>query len=158
MPLPSTRIIPAGWSQHHQRPMATSMNARVAITDPARSTPGEWDEDEGGYGPGQPHYVAGGPNDTRVDWREGVPARLQAQDGEAEVLQVTQQVATRRYLLQLPADVPDVQTGHHVTVLSAVNDAHLVGVVMTIVDEQHGSERFTRDLILEHNQQRTVEG
>ncbi|MFK5689598.1 DUF6093 family protein [Ornithinimicrobium sp. LYQ92] len=134
------------------------MNAAVAITDPSRSTPGQFDPGTGGYGPGQPHYVAGGPEDERADWREGVPCRLQALDSDAQTLHVTQQIITRQYLLQLPADVPDVQVGHEVTVRSATNDVHLVGAVMFVIDEQHGSERFTRDLILEHNQQRTLEG
>lgn len=158
MPFSSTRIIPLGWSEHHQQAMPTAMNARVAITDPARSTSGVWDDETGGYGPEQPHYVAGGPDDARTDWQAGVPCRLQPLDSDAETLQVTQQIVTRQYLCQLPADLPDVQTGHHVTIRSAVNDAHLAGVVMVVVDEQHGSERFTRDLVLEHNQQRTTEG
>lgn len=157
-PLPGTRIIPAGWSQHHARAMPTAMNARVAFTDPSRSVPGEWNPESGTYDPATLHYVAGGPDDTRPEWREGVPVRLQPLDSLAEDLQTTQQVATRRYLLQLPFGLPDVQVDHEARITWALNDEHAGGLVLTIVDEQHASERFTRDLVAEHNQQRTPGG
>ena len=51
------------------------------------------------------------------------------------------------------AGLPDVEVGHVLTVTAAVNDPHLVGLALRVVDVQHGSERFTRDVVLEHNQQ-----
>ena len=35
---------------------------------------------------------------------------------------------------------------------AVINDAHLEGIPLTVNDVQHGSERFTRDLVCTHNQ------
>lgn len=152
MPLPGTRAVPAGWSRHHQPTASGGMNAACVITDPARATPGAWDEATGEYGPGAPFVV--------LDGDPGWPCRVQRLLGDQDSEQAGQGSTTRRYLIQLHdpdlEGLPDVEEGHVVAVTAAVNDPHLVGLRMTVVDVQHGSERFTRDLVAVHNQQPTT--
>lgn len=151
-PFPGTRVIPVGWSRHHQPTATGGMNAACVITDPARTIPGEWDEDTGEYGPSTPHVVLDAP-----PGKPGWPCRVQAVQSDQDSEQAGQDSTTRRYLAQLDdpnlAGLPDVEVGHVLTVTAAVNDPHLVGLALTVVDVQHGSERFTRDVVLEHNQQ-----
>lgn len=144
MPFPGTRIIPAGWSEHHQGVVVTSMNARVTITDPARTVPGDWDSEAGVHGPDVPHVVYA-----------DVPARIQQLDTDAQVDQAEQAIATHRYLVQLPADRTDLQVGYLVTVDALVSDPDLTPAetVLRVTDVLLGSEGFTRDVIAEHNQQ-----
>ena len=151
-PFDTTRMIPEGWSAHHQAVVETAYNARVIITDPARTTPGTLDPDTGTYGPPTPHVVAGDPTDTNPDWRDGVPCRIQRQRDDRPVDHAGQDVTIRFYLIQFPADLPDVEVGHVATVLEARNDAHLVGEQLTASDVFHGSERFSRDIVWVHNQ------
>lgn len=152
-PLPGTRVVPEGWSRHHQ-PVATGgMNARCHITDPDKTTPGTPDPATGTRGPGTPHHVL----PTHPDGQPGWPCRVQAVQSDEDTTQTGQDSTARRYLIQLDdpnlTTVPDVEVGHTVTILAAVNDPRLVGEAMTVTDVQHGSERFTRDLIAAHNQQ-----
>lgn len=153
MPFNTTRMIPKGWSAHHQGAVETSFNARVVLTDPSRTTPGVWDPATGSYGPPTPFVVAGGPDDPRPDWRTGVPCRVQRQRDDRALDQADQQVTIRFYLIQLPADVPDVEVGYVATVTEAHNDDHLVGEELHAADVMHGSERFNRDVVWSHNQQ-----
>lgn len=146
MPYPGTRVISPGWSRHHQ-PVATGgMNATCDITDPARATPGAWDDTTGTYGPGTPFVVAA-----------GVHCRVQALTSDQDSEQAGQDSTTRRYLVQLDdpglSTLPDIEVGYVLTVTAATNDPHLVGLRLTVHDVQHGSERFTRDVIATHNQQ-----
>lgn len=153
MPFNTTRMIPTGWSEHHQRVVETSFNAHVVITDPARTVPGIFDPATGTYGPPTPYVIAGGPTDTNPDWQGGVPCRIQRQKDDRAITQADQPTVIRFYLLQLPADVPDIEVGYVATVTAALNDAHLVGEVLTATDVLHGSERFNRDVVWVHNQQ-----
>lgn len=153
MPFDTTRVIPKGWSAHHQSVVEGSFNARVRIVDPNRTTPGPWDEEALAYGPSTPHYVAGGPTDTHPDWQDGVPCRIQRQRDDRQVVQAGQAGAIRFYLIQLPAALPDVEVGHVATVTAAHNDPHLVGQELVATDAMHGSERFNRDIVWVHNQQ-----
>ena len=140
-PFDTTTIIPAGWSQHHQPVVVGAMNATVTITDPARTTPGEWNPYEQVYDPPTPHVVA-----------TDQPARIQRLLSDTQDRQAGQELTTRRYLVQLPADVPDIEVDHQVHVTACPNDPHLLGHALTVLDVQHGSERFTRDLTCQHNQ------
>ena len=152
MPLPSTRMIPRDWSQHHRPAVETSFSATVVITDPSRTTPGEYDPTTGTYGPDTPYIVAGGPEDDRTDWREGVPCRIQRQKDDRAVDHAGQNVTIRLYLIQLPAALPDVEVGYVAQVLACPNDLHLVGEELTASDVFHGSESFSRDIVWIHNQ------
>lgn len=146
MPLPGIRVVPAGWSRHHQPTATGGMNARCDITDPHRATPGQWDEGTGENGPGRPYYLA-----------RGVACRVQAVQGEQDTEQADQTSTARRYLVQVDdpnlSTLADIEYGHVVTITAAINDPHLIGLDLHVVDVQHGSERFTRDLIAVHNQQ-----
>lgn len=154
MPLATTRVVPADWSRHHQPVARGGMNARCTITDPARATPGgPLDPNTGEYPPTVPFDVL----DEHPDGEPGWPCRVQAIQSDQDTEQAGQDSTTRRYLVQLDdpdlATLPDIEQGYVVTVLAATNDAHLVGEHLTIVDVQHGSERFTRDVVAVHNQQ-----
>lgn len=153
MPLPGTRVIHPAWSRHHQPVASGGMNAACVITDPARSTPGgPIDPVTGTYPPPTPFYVVPAPEGA-----DGWPCRVQAVQGEQGTQQAGQVSTDRRYLVQLHdpdlATLPDVEVGHVVTVTAATNDPHLVGLHLTVEDVQHGSERFTRDVVCTHNQQ-----
>lgn len=141
MPFDTTTLIPAGWSQHHQPVVVGAMNATVTITDPARTIPGRYNPDTGYHDPDTPYVVA-------VD----VPCRIQRQRDDRAVDHAAQNVTIRLYLLQFPADVPDIEVGYEATVLACPNDAHFVGETLTASDVMHGSERFTRDIAWVHNQ------
>ena len=151
-PFAGTKVIHPGWSRHHQPTATGGMNAACVITDPARSIPGGWDDDTGEYGPSTPFVVVAAP-----DGKPGWPCRVQRLLGDQDSEQAGQDSTTRRYLAQLHdphlESLPDVEVGHVLTVTAAANDPHLVGLALRVVDVQHGSERFTRDLTLEHNQQ-----
>lgn len=152
MPFNTTRAIPAGWSEHHQGTVESAHNAAVVITDPTRSTPGVFDATTGTYGAPTPHYVAGGPADTNPAWRAGVPCRIQRLREDTATMHGGQHVTTRLYLLQLPAGLPDVKVGYVATVSSCANDTNFVGESLTASDVQHGSERFSRDIVWAHDQ------
>lgn len=129
------------------------MNAACVITDPARTVPGQWDDETGEYGPSTPFVVVAAP-----DGQPGWPCRVQALNNDQDTEQVGQASTVRTYLVQLDdpelSTVPDIEHGHIVTITAATNDPHLVGLQLPVVDVQHGSERFTRDVVVEHNQQR----
>lgn len=152
MPLAGTKVIPPAWSRHHQPTATGGMNAACVITDPARATPGEWDDDTGEYGPGTPHVVLPAP-----DGEPGWPCRVQALTSDQDSEQAGQDSTTRDYLVQLDdpdlSGLPDLEVGYVIEVTAATNDPHLVGLQLTVRDVQHGSERFTRDVIAAHNQQ-----
>lgn len=143
MPFPTTRVIPEHWSQHHAPVAAGGMNATVTVTDPNTAT-STWN-----------------PDTESQDWTPGPavydgPGRVQAIDTASETTQATQDVTERRYLIQLLKDAPHIEQGWTVQVTQCANDTDLVAVVlarpMAVKDVQHGSERFTRDLICTLNQ------
>ena len=152
MPFPGTKVIHEQWSRHHQPTATGGMNAACTVTDPDKTTPGEWDEDTGTYGPPTPFYVVPAPEGT-----DGWPCRVQAVTSDQGSEQAGQDSTTRDYLVQLDdpdlSTLPDLEQGYVIEVTAAINDPHLVGLDLTIRDVQHGSERFTRDVIAVHNQQ-----
>ena len=136
-------MIPTGWSQHHAPVAAGGMNAHVVIRDPAEATQGEWDTETGTrpYVPGPAHYDG--------------PARIQELNDAHEATQADQDVTTRTYLIQLLFDAPHIEQGWQVTVTEAENDTDLIAWTtdrpLVIADVQHGSERFTRDIVASAN-------
>ena len=153
MPFPNARVIPASWSRHHQPVASGGMGAACVITDPARLTPGAWDNTAGAYGPPTPFVVL----PTDVADEDGWLCRVQRLLGEQDSEQAGQESTVRQYLVQLDdpnlSTLPPIEVGYVLELVSAPNDPQLVGVRMSVIDVQHGSERFTRDLIVEHNQQ-----
>lgn len=149
MPFPGTRIIPTGWSRHHAPILATAMNGSCWVHDPARTTPGAFDPTTGNITAPTLHPVAGSAN-------QPIPCRIQALTSARDTDQGDQDSTARPYLVQLhdpTLDLPDIEQGHVVIVTAAANDPHLVGLALEVDDVQHGTERFTRDLIAIHNQQ-----
>ena len=149
-PFPGTRIIPDNWSKHHAPAIATAANGSCVVIDPTRSTPGVLNPATGIRGAATPHYAAGDPG-------EPIPCRIQALASAHDTRQADQASTERAYLVQLIDpdldSLADIEEGHVVRVVTAVNDPHLIGLDLTVSDVQHGTERFTRDLVATHNQQ-----
>lgn len=139
MPLPGTRVVPTGWSKHHAPVAAGGMNARCRIYNPDLDVTG-WDPvtESATVVRGTPIYNG--------------PCRIQAIKSEGESVQADESVKSRQYLVQLLFAAPDVEEKWQVVPYEAINDDHLNGLPLSIDDVQHGSERFTRDLVCTHNQ------
>lgn len=149
MPFPGTRIIHKDWSRRHAPALATAANGTCWIHDPARATPGAFNPVTGEVSAATLYPVAG----TAA---EPIPCRIQAVVAASDTAQADQVSTARPYLVQLvdpTLDLPDIEEGHVVIVTAAANDPHLVGLELTVDDVQHGTERFTRDLVAIHNQQ-----
>lgn len=140
MPLPNTRVIPVGWSQHHAPVARGGMNATVTIGTPTgeRDYNAETDETTQAYS---------------TDY-EG-PARVQALNDAQQRDLAGENVSGRAYLVQIDFDAARVRPGMRIRVTECVNDPFLVGEDLWVVDPQSGSERFTRDLIASDNQNDT---
>ena len=134
MPLPGTRVIPAGWSAHHAPVAAGAMNAKAQVLDPELRTKG-WDDDTE-----SPTVVDGPP------LYDG-PCAVMSVQSDATTLQADEQVSTREYLVRFPYAVPWLREGLEVKFAEAINDPGLVGRTMRVRDAQLGSERFQRDVI-----------
>lgn len=132
MPLPGTRVIPAGWSAHH-RPAATdTMTASCVITRPAGTGTSSPD---GTWTPGLATAVYSGPCRVQaLDTDERLRARGETQETQ------------RRYLVAVRYDAADLALGDLVAVTSAV-DPHLAGKKLRVIDLRYGSEQWQRDLI-----------
>lgn len=137
MPFDNTRVIPADWSAHHQPVAASGMNAEVTIgnTQSAREHDAETD-------------------DTTATWSNDYtgPARVQPLNQPEQQDQAGQAVTGRTYLVQILADADRILVGARAHVTAAINDEHLVGEDLWVIDFQMGSERFTRDLVCSDNQ------
>lgn len=153
-PLPRTRVIPRDWSTHHAPIVTGAFNARAVVLDPNLSEVGELDPETGTHDGGTPHYVIGGPEDPVVDWRGGVPLRLQqlivGRDQDVDLAGET--INLRNYLAQFPFEAPPLAVGLTVRFTEVSNDPELVGKDLTVTGTVLGSERFSRDVFLEFNQ------
>lgn len=140
-PLPGTRVIPLGWSQHHAPVAAGGMNATVTIGNTRTGTTHDPETDE-----------------TVATWSteyDAGPARVQAVNQAQQGDAAGQQITGRAYLVQLDMNHTGADTitpGARVLVTAATNDTQLLGQVLWVVDVQLGSERFTRDLVCSDNQ------
>lgn len=136
MPLSNTRVIPAGWSAHHAPAAAGGMNATVTI-----GSRGEPDYDEA-------------TDTTTTPWSDAYtgPARIQVLNDAHQQDVAGQQISGRAYLVQIDIDAGRVTPGMRVHVTACPNDLQLVGDDLWLIDVQHGSERFTRDLVCSDNQ------
>ena len=142
MPFPGTRVIHPDWSKHHAPVAAGGMNATVQIFNPDAAV-STWNPvtEQQDYDRGEPIYDN--------------PARVQQLSTAGETNQAAQDVTAHTYLVQLLFDAPHIEQGWRVIVTEATNDSHLVAWTTTrpmhITDVQHGSERFTRDIVAEIN-------
>ncbi|WP_163540834.1 DUF6093 family protein [Occultella kanbiaonis] len=148
MPFPATRIIPTGWSAHHQPALVTSMNAYCVISDPTRTVPGAWNNETGTRGPDTPYVVYPAPGSDEA----AAPCRVQRLQSATDNMQAGQSVTERPYLVTIPADAPLIEQGYVVDFTAAINDPHLAGGRVYVADVMSGSERFERDLVCTQNQ------
>jgi len=134
MPLDGSRVIPVGWSAHHQPVAEGTMTGACTIRDPDATVVGEFDPETGTY----PRTPAG-PYYTDV-------CRAQQQKQPQVATTGEQRVSTHDYLVTVPASVTAVKLGHLVKV-TAAEDASLIGRVLQVTDVQRGTEIWERDLI-----------
>lgn len=136
MPIPGSRVIPAGWSERHRPVAVGSMTGRldVLVTVPRTSI-----LDEGGES-----LVAG-----------GVPCRVQQLNRASNGATAGQEAHLRDYLVTVPIDTPvDFRAGadgHRLRITKADAPA-AVGVELTIKQVLKGTLLWELDLICEHNQ------
>lgn len=138
MPFDTTTVIPDDWSEHHAAAAAGGMNATV---DAGEQQPSVYDEST---------------DETTAPWVSAYagPARIQPINQADQVTQAGQSITGRGYLVQLPlaARAAALPPGRQVRVTAAPNDPRLAGQTLYVIDEQLGSEGFTRDLICSDNQ------
>lgn len=138
MPLPNTRIIPEGWSQHHQPAVQTSMRSRVDILKPLADAP-------------EPTFP---PSDE--EWEPvavaDVPARIRTLAHGNDLAQSGQANDRQQYLIQIPAvTLPGLQVGadgHRIQVTSNPELPGLKGQEAAIEAVQHGTEAFNMDVLV----------
>lgn len=133
MPLTTTTVIPAGWSEHHE-PAANGFLTGVArIHEP--DAVGEWPDYE--VTPG------------RTVWEGTASAQQLAVDDDVTIADA--QENTRPYRVSIPlAGVPPLDAGApalYVTFTQCPDDPDLVGRSMSVDDVQHGTTNWTRDLV-----------
>lgn len=135
-PIPGSRVVPAGWSEHHRPVAVGSMTGRadVLVTVPRTSI-----LDEGGES-----LVA-----------EGVPCRVQQLNRASNGATVGQEAHLRDYLVTVPVDTPvDFKAGadgHRLRITEADAQA-AVGLELAIKQVLKGTLLWELDLICEHNQ------
>jgi hypothetical protein len=139
MPFPTTTVIGPAWSQHHQGVAEGAMNATCTIGVPTGQTT---------YDPAT--------DDTTSTWTDDYtgPCFVESALSPISADVAGQQVTRRDYLVQIPADgqTADIVPGARVRILTAPNDAQLGAQDLWVIDEQLGSERFSRVLVCSDNQ------
>lgn len=138
MPFDTTTVIPDDWSAHHAGAAQGGMTATV---------------DVGLVGPPQYDEAT---DQTTATWTSDYdgPARIQALNQVDRANQAGQSISGRGYLVQLPLEARSaaLPPGRVVKVTTAPHDPRLAGQRLYVVDEQLGSEGFTRDLVCSDNQ------
>lgn len=136
MPLEGSRVIPAGWVEHH-RPVAeaTFVGAKIRLRDPAGDTQGEWDDDTGTY-----------PTVKATPYFDG-PCRVQQQKQPQVGSTGQQRITSHDYLIAVPITVTTVAVGHVGEVYECDADPSLVGRPLKVTDVLRGSLAWERDLI-----------
>jgi hypothetical protein len=137
MPRPGSRVIPAGWVEHH-RPVAeaTFIGAKIRLRDPADDTVGEFDEDTGTR-----------PVVKAAPYYDG-PCRVQQQKQPQVGTTGDQRVSTHDYLVAVPIAVTAVAGGHIGEVYECAADPTLIGRPLKVTDVMRGSLAWERDLIV----------
>lgn len=133
MPLPSTKLIPDGWDDHH-RPVATATMTATCVVGP--SVPGgELDPVTMQYG------------DATIDALYTGRCRLQQLRGEGQVsVSGGQSVTSLTYLVSIEYDAdPAIEVEHVVHITDSV-DLALIGRKLRIREVRYGSNQWQRDL------------
>ncbi len=135
MPLPGTRVIPLGWSAHHQPVAQGALNGAGTVYDPDLRTTG-WDTET-----------------ESVTVVEGTPVYagalgIMSTNAENATVQADDVVRTREYLVRFPAACPWLREGLIVKVTNGhADNEDLTGRELVVVDAQLGTERFQRDVV-----------
>lgn len=138
-PLPGTRVIHTDWSDHHQPTAEGGMTGLCSLYDPHQ-------------GPA-PFPLPEGWDGLQVIATDK-PCRVQVLNNSKNAVSAEQPVGTRQYLVGLPIDdLPPITAGEGSTVIkvTACKDPGLIGRVLRVIDIQHGTEMFQRDLICVDN-------
>lgn len=142
-PLPGHQVIPGDWSAHHQPTAVATMNATCDLHD-GQVTPEP-------YPPGSdPTW-----SPTGAVLATAVPCRVQALNDSRTNAQADQIQGVRQYLVTTPINVvPDLTVTDRGPVLTVHggDDPHMEGMRLRVVDVQHGSYAWERDLVCTHNQ------
>jgi hypothetical protein len=138
MPFPTTRVIPDGWSEHHQPTVESVMTGTGRLSKPGPGNPVR-DDTTGKETPPAPTVVA-----------SDVACRVQPLTTERRVVQVGDVAVTlRSYLVQVPVDTPLPDIGWTFVVTEANGDDDVIGRPLTIRDVRLATESWSRDLICE---------
>lgn len=144
MPLPNTRVIPHGWSQHHRPTAEGQLTAECEIISyPSGGEPLVFDETLGYSTPAAPNILYRGP--CRVQ-------RLQPALSATELAIADREVIIREYMVVVPHDavaVPGAAVNDLVRITANPDDPTLIGGLLRIRDIRQGSLIWQRDLTCE---------
>lgn len=133
-PLPNTRVIHSGWSEHHRPTASGSHTSECHITRPEGD--GYLDEDGTWHPPSTVTLYTG---ECRI-----TPASANAR----QVVVGEQRITVRRYEVAVEWDIPHVPIDAAVQIVQAY-DPGLVGMSLRVTDVRHASETFERVLSCE---------
>lgn len=139
MPLPRTRVIPAGWSEHHRAAAELTMTATGQVTRES-GEPGGWNPVTGAAPSAAASVIYTGP--CRV---QALKPRMTGGPADA----AGQAITDRKYLVAIRADAAEVRAGQHgdiFTVISCPDDPLLEGKPMRVVEVGYGSVSWQRSL------------
>lgn len=134
MPRPGSRVIPAGWVEHHRPTVEATFTAKIRLRDPAQDTVGDFDDATGTR-----------PVVKATPYYDG-PCRVQQQKQPQVGQTGEQRVTTHDYLIPVPISV-DAAIGHIGVVYECAADPTLVGRSLKVTDVMRGSLAWERDLI-----------
>lgn len=143
MPLPGTRVIPAGWAAHHRPITEDTADTPCTIRAPG-GTPGTFDPVTGEYTGGTanaPHFIG-------TCTVEDLPA------AERERLAGNERIPTVDYMVTLGVDdALATKVGHIVSLGQPPNGGtSLAGVQLSVESIEKGSREFSRALLCSENQ------
>ena len=137
---PRRPLIPCGWEERHAPILDGSRTAIVELwSGPADGTP-EWV-----YDPTTKAEVRN--HGTRLHADGTITARIQRLGTGTETEAGAQDVTIRTYLIALPRHISDGLTPHARVHVTEINDDHMQGRWLQVIDIQGGSLRFERHLI-----------
>lgn len=132
--LPNTRVIPAGWAEHHRPTANGTMTATIEWFH--RGQPEPYELPEGWTGP-EPFHTS--------------PCRVQELNASGRAVPTEQPVFERDYLVSIPIDgAPEIRAGEQdgdYGKVTACDDPLLIGRILNVTDVQHGSLMFERDIV-----------
>jgi hypothetical protein len=135
MPIPGSRVIPAGWAQHHRPTVESTFTAKIRLRDPAQDTEGPLDEDTGTR-----------PVVKAAPYYDG-PCRVQQRNQPQVGATGEQRISTQDYLVPVPITVTTVAVGHVGLIYECPDDPSLIGRPLKVTDVLRGSLAWERDLI-----------